>query len=490
MRALVAAVLIVLVALAGFWVWDRSRQSDEGARLALETPAAPAAAPAPAEESAPAPAEEPAAPPAPASASAPASAPEAGAEPAPEAAPAPSATAPAETAEAEEVPVATPAERPAETPAPEPEPEPAVAAAAPAPAPPPASPSAPAVAPTPAPEAASAPSTPTPEAAPSPSATAKTEGQTPPSFDVVRVSPKGEAVIAGRAEPGAKVEVVENGEVIAEAEANTRGEWVAIPDKPIAPGTRELSLTAKPPEGEAVESESVVVLSVPERKPAPAPEAAPAPPPAAEGEAPSGPAPETAAAPETAPEAAPEAPSDVLAVLVPRSGAGSKVMQAPEGDVGIKGGAELSLDSVEYDEAGNVALGGRGRPGSEVRAYIDDKPAGKATVDESGNWTLSPEAEVVEGVHRLRIDQMGGGGEIVASVSTPFTRSGFQAPGPDEGLVVVQPGNSLWRIARRVYGGGIKYVVIFEANRDQIRDPDLIYPGQVFVLPRRDTAAP
>ena len=49
--------------------------------------------------------------------------------------------------------------------------------------------------------------------------------------------------------------------------------------------------------------------------------------------------------------------------------------------------------------------------------------------------------------------------------------------------VVVQRGNTLWGIARRNYGEGILYVRVFEANRDKIRDPDLIYPGQVFNVP-------
>ncbi|MCK5276640.1 MAG: LysM peptidoglycan-binding domain-containing protein, partial [Alphaproteobacteria bacterium] len=51
-------------------------------------------------------------------------------------------------------------------------------------------------------------------------------------------------------------------------------------------------------------------------------------------------------------------------------------------------------------------------------------------------------------------------------------------------LVVVQPGNSLWRLARRTLGEGTRYTVIYQANRDRIRDPDLIYPGQVFEVPR------
>ena len=50
--------------------------------------------------------------------------------------------------------------------------------------------------------------------------------------------------------------------------------------------------------------------------------------------------------------------------------------------------------------------------------------------------------------------------------------------------MIVQPGNSLWRIARRVLGEGTHYVHIFEANQERIRDPDLIYPGQVFEVPK------
>ena len=52
-----------------------------------------------------------------------------------------------------------------------------------------------------------------------------------------------------------------------------------------------------------------------------------------------------------------------------------------------------------------------------------------------------------------------------------------------EGSITVQPGNSLWRIARKYYGKGIQYVEIFERNSHLIKDPDLIYPGQVFSLP-------
>ena len=58
------------------------------------------------------------------------------------------------------------------------------------------------------------------------------------------------------------------------------------------------------------------------------------------------------------------------------------------------------------------------------------------------------------------------------------------------GHVVVQPGESLWRIARHAYGQGVRYTVIFAANHDQIRDPDLIYPGQTFAVPKDGSAIP
>ena len=62
-------------------------------------------------------------------------------------------------------------------------------------------------------------------------------------------------------------------------------------------------------------------------------------------------------------------------------------------------------------------------------------------------------------------------------------------PQPKNGRVVIQPGNNLWKLSRVIYGKGMSYTVIYEANKGQIRNPDLIYPGQIFVLPGDGTAA-
>ncbi len=271
----------------------------------------------------------------------------------------------------------------------------------------------------------------------------------PPSFDIVRISPEGTAVIAGRAEPGAEVKVLEGGTVIAEATADARGEWAVVAELPIEPGTRELALSEVTAGGETIESDSVVVLAVPERKKG-----------------------------ETATEL------DVLAVLIPKDDiGGSEVLQAPESGVGIVGGQGLTLDTVEYDEAGRFAFGGRAGPGSRIVVYMDNSFVGSANAGNDGEWRVTPDGTVAPGLHTLRVDQVDDEGMVIARLETPFSRAAFILPTGRDSVVIVQPGNSLWRIARRKYGRGLQYVTIFEANRDQIGDPDLIYPGQIFLVP-------
>ena len=87
------------------------------------------------------------------------------------------------------------------------------------------------------------------------------------------------------------------------------------------------------------------------------------------------------------------------------------------------------------------------------------------------------------GVYKLRVDAIAGG-RVMARVEIPFSRAERFADMQGKLLVIVQPGNSLWRIARRTMGSGVKYAVIYDANRNQILDPNLIFPGQVFSLPQ------
>lgn len=282
-----------------------------------------------------------------------------------------------------------------------------------------------------------------------------------PSFDVVRVEKTGEAVIAGRAAPESDVTVTtEDGTAVGTARADSSGSWAIVTEQPLGPGSHELGIEAKGAQGPARLSEEVVVVVVPERVAGAAP----------------------AAAGELQEKAEPRARQQVLAVLTPREGGGSKVL--PQADEeGIAHG-DLVLDSVDYDDNGRATIGGRASPGTRMLVYLDNHLQGEAVAGADGRWALAPEEPVAEGLHMLRVDQVDAGGRVIARVETPFSREPVRIASADEDFVIVQPGNSLWRIARRTYGQGIQYSVIYQANRNQIRDPDLIYPGQVFELPK------
>jgi hypothetical protein len=143
----------------------------------------------------------------------------------------------------------------------------------------------------------------------------------------------------------------------------------------------------------------------------------------------------------------------------------------------------LALSAIDYDGRGNVIFSGGARPGSDVVVSVDGREVGRATADEGGWWHLKLGDSIAPGAYRLRLDERNGAGELVARIELPFEREDPQNLVIGDGRVVVQPGNTLWRIARKAYGAGIEYTIIFEANRGLIADPDLIYPGQVFDLP-------
>jgi nucleoid-associated protein YgaU len=153
----------------------------------------------------------------------------------------------------------------------------------------------------------------------------------------------------------------------------------------------------------------------------------------------------------------------------------------------------VAVDAIAYDADGGVELSGRAAGGGSVRIYVDNAPLTDIAVDDDGQWAADL-TDLAAGVYTLRVDQLDAAGEVTSRVETPFLREEREsiaqvmaaetgAEGFEVAVQTVQPGNTLWAIARDRYGDGVMYVQVFEANRDRIRNPDLIYPGQIFMLP-------
>ncbi|MGR3795305.1 LysM peptidoglycan-binding domain-containing protein [Vannielia sp. SX4] len=270
-------------------------------------------------------------------------------------------------------------------------------------------------------------------------------------------------VAASDVEPVASEEAV--AAAVAEAPTNTSGETATavVSDEPATPAETADVATA---------SEDEVTAETTELPPAETPETAPA---------------EAIASATTAEAMAPAAPREPQ--LLVASNEGLRVLQ-PSAEAAE---VPLRVETIGYSQGG-VTLSGRGTGGpADLRIYLDNAPVALAPLDTDGTWEAEL-SDVDPGTYTLRVDQLAQDGKVTGRFETPFLREteaslARAAPeaGTPEGLAVsvitVQPGYSLWAIASDRYGDGMSWHKVLEANKGQIRDPDLIYPGQIFDLP-------
>ncbi|MCA0920911.1 LysM peptidoglycan-binding domain-containing protein [Pseudooceanicola nanhaiensis] len=356
----------------------------------------------------------------------------------------------------------------------------------------------------------------------------------PPRFDVVRVEADGATLVAGSAAPDWPVAVYLDGAEISRETAGADGKFVAFLDLPASDAPRVLTLVMYAPDDTAEVVSTDQVILAPSRTPAqpsisaasPAPAApnaaaeapqvgaatdstitagAPATAPGPQGESTPA-APGTPAAPVTAetsiagsaapqPDVAPDTPTASAApdqatdtaaepaaptVLLANS-SGVRVLQTAEAPPEVMD--SVALDTISYDAAGDVQLAGRSPDSGFVRVYLDNRPVSTSRVAQDGSWAIAL-PEINQGLYELRVDQVDADGNVLSRIETPFQRvAAADLPPTGVTQVTVQPGSTLWALAREKYGEGILYVRVFEANRDRIRNPDLIYPGQVFTMP-------
>jgi len=327
-----------------------------------------------------------------------------------------------------------------------------------------------------------------------------------PRFDLVRTDPGGQTLVAGSAAPGAEISVLLDGELQPAASVDRSGRFALFLDVPPSASPRVLRLRMTM-DGEEVDSDDEVILA----PPAAAEKAQAQTEPATDAPATSAKAPtalaslDDAAAPDIAPQTTgttPQTAEPAAAATEPPDDS-ADTPQAPAVLLSTAEGVEVmqpaapampdqvAIDAITYGDSGEVTLSGRGTASSELRIYLDNRPVARADVPGTGRWQAELPA-IETGTYTLRVDEIDAQGTVASRAESPFLREDpakLAAAGDagNEGaplrVVTVQPGHTLWALARDRYGEGTAYVKLFEANRGQIRNPDLIYPGQVFDMP-------
>ncbi|MDA8675346.1 LysM peptidoglycan-binding domain-containing protein [Alphaproteobacteria bacterium] len=290
------------------------------------------------------------------------------------------------------------------------------------------------------------------------------------SLDLVNVSPDGVVVLSGQSNAGNLIEIYDGDNLIASASANGKGDWVAVPDMALAPGTYLLTVTTTTEDGDVILSDRAVVIVIPN-----------------------------------------DADTPPLVALVPVNEAvdmQAELLQSPftedakDSVISVTDAPVLTVDpTVPVELVADPSL----PPQVTIRmidALTDNRMAvsgfrqgtGNIAVmidDISAQVSISPEGYLAEAIipdadqFPVAVAMTDDNGETLASARIILNKAKLDETLSGNALVVVQKGDALWRIAYRTYGEGIRYVDIYSSNAGEIKNPDLIYPDQIFIIPNQ-----
>ena len=257
---------------------------------------------------------------------------------------------------------------------------------------------------------------------------------TVPGFDVLRVEPDGSTVIAGRAQPNTKLEIVNGDTVVATADVGATGDFAAIFDKPLPAGDYQLTLRSVGENGAAKSSQEVATVSIPKdgsgellamvSKPGEASRIITAP---TEDKAvtaqepPADAKPADAKAEATATETAAADPAvqtntQELAGTTAADVAGTGPVAVASGD-----DPAVAVSAVEI-EGRKIFVAGKAKAGSLVRIYADDTLVGEMKADEEGRFVVDGTIDLSVGSHTIRADVIGADGKVELRAAVPFDR--------------------------------------------------------------------
>ena len=321
----------------------------------------------------------------------------------------------------------------------------------------------------------------------------------PLTIDLARVKPDGAAVFAGTAAPNAKIRIFEGDILLGETIANANGEWVIVLEKSLAAGQHLISVAMERSDGTtemADRSLAVEIYQDTETKPLVAllPETA--------TEVPvliqspddvdkaklAATASEATASEATASEAIVVDPAKADAAM-PETAAAAPGKAQANSQIAASQIAALAPSAIVWRDASRILISGTSRGG--VRVAVNDAKGqfGEALVLADGAWQVAGSLDMDIAVNQLRFALFDDANQIIARYDLPVKARDLAKGQDGSPLIVVNKGDMLWRIAYHQLGEGVKYVDIVRRNQQDITDPDLIYPKQIFAVPQSSATA-
>ena len=326
----------------------------------------------------------------------------------------------------------------------------------------------------------------------------------PLTIDLARVKPDGAAVFAGTAAPNAKIRIFEGDILLGETIANANGEWVIVLEKLLAAGQHLISVAMERSDGTtemADRSLAVEIYQDTETKPLVAllPETATEVPVLIQSPddvdkaklaatASEATASEATASEATASEAIVVDPAKADAAM-PETAAAAPGKAQANSQIAASQIAALAPSAIVWRDASRILISGTSRGG--VRVVVNDAKGqfGEALVLADGAWQVAGSLDMDIAVNQLRFALFDDANQIIARYDLPVKARDLAKGQDGSPLVVVNKGDMLWRIAYHQLGEGVKYVDIVRRNQQDIADPDLIYPKQIFAVPQSSATA-
>ena len=306
----------------------------------------------------------------------------------------------------------------------------------------------------------------------------------PLTIDLARVKPDGAAVFAGTAAPNAKIRIFEGDILLGETIANANGEWVIVLEKSLAAGQHLISVAMERSDGTTeMAGRSLAVEIYPDTETKPL----------------------VALLPETATEVPVliQSPDDVDKAKPAATASEAIVADAAKVDAAMPETAEaapaklqansqiaaLAPSTIVWRDASRILISGTARGG--IRVAVNDAKGqfGEALVLADGAWQVAGSLDMDIAVNQLRFALFDDSNQITARYNLPIKARDLAKGQDGSPLVVVNKGYMLWRIAYHQLGEGVKYVDIVRRNKHDISNPDLIYPKQIFAVPKSSATA-